>query len=147
MRQLMSSRLSATVMLVGALSFGVMATGCSDDKASDKTASTTTAPEDARTSDVKVAAGLAKINATATGIAAASAINKAKAQQLVDDIEPAWQPIEGTIKENSQDTYLAFEDAFAVLGKAADDGDASAAAGAVKDIAGASASYLQDYPG
>lgn len=106
-----------------------------------------TAPEAARTSDAKVAAGLAKINTTAAGITAAASIDKAKAQKLVEEIEPAWAPIEGTIKENSQDTYLAFEDAFAVLGKAADDGDARAAAGAVTDVAKASSGYLKDYPG
>ncbi|MCU1496289.1 MAG: hypothetical protein JWM47_242 [Acidimicrobiales bacterium] len=121
--------------------------GCSGDGGSDAGSTKATAPEDVRTSDAKVAAGLAKINATAVEIAAAAALDKGEAVKLTEDIEPSWQPIEGTIKANDADTYLAFEDAFAVIEKAAEDGDAGAASGAVTDIAAASASYLKAYPG
>ena len=46
---------------------------------------------------------------------------------LNDTIEPAWQPIEGTIKANDPDTYITFEDNFAVLGDAIDSDDAAKA--------------------
>jgi len=135
------------VALVLTLAVGLAA--CSSDSSSGSEGAskvTTTAPEQGRTSPAKVAAGLGKINVTAAAITAAAAVDKDKAVSLADKIEPDWQPIEGTVKANDPDSYLAFEDAFAVIEKAAADGDAKQAASATEDIAKASAAYLKDYP-
>jgi hypothetical protein len=138
-------RMVRTGAVAMALVLGLGATACSSDK-EEKTAPTT-APESRRTSDTEVRAGLVKLNATAVTIAASAAVDKDKAKSLVDDIEPTWQPIEGTIKANDQDTYLKFEDSFAVLEDAAKSGNAAKAAGAVKDMATGSAAYLAKHPG
>ena len=69
------------------------------------------------------------------------------AADLNDQIEPEWQAIEGTIKSNDQDVYLTFEDTFALLGNAVDDGDAAAAKDAADTIGTAADDYLADYPG
>ena len=62
-------------------------------------------------------------------------------------IEVLWQPIEGTILENDEDTYIAFEDNFALLGNAVEDGDADLAADADAAIAEAADAYLAEFPG
>ena len=136
------------VALVVSLGMGAAACGSSGGSSGGSgTKTTSTAPEEGRTTDAKVALGLGKINATAVAITAAAAVDKDKAAGLADKIEPDWQPIEGTVKANSADTYLAFEDAFAVLEKAAKDGDPTKAASATKTIAATSADYLKDHPG
>jgi hypothetical protein len=109
--------------------------------------SATTAPEERRTTPAEVATGLKKIDATASAIAAAAGTDKAKAQQLVQELEPAWKPVEGTVKANDQDTYIAFEDAFALLSKAAKDGDAAKASTASSSVSKATAAYLAKHPG
>jgi uncharacterized protein YPO0396 len=109
--------------------------------------SATTAPEERRTSDAEVATGLKKIDSTASAIAAAAATDKAKAKQLVEELEPAWKPVEGTVKANDQDTYIAFEDAFALLEKAAEDGDAAKASAGSASVSKATAAYLAKHPG
>ena len=134
--------LAATALVVF-LGFGTAA--CSSSS-SDGSAATTTAPEQARTSDANVAKGLTAINKTAASITAAAAVDKAQAAKLDEDIEPAWSKIEGTVKANSEDIYINFEDAFAVLSKAAKDGDAKGAAAATKSIATATTKYLTDHP-
>src|SRR3954449_10362852 len=134
-----------TAAVAMALALGVGATACSSDK--KDSSPSTTAPESRRTSDAAVRAGLVKLNATAVAITASTAVDKDRAQSLVKDIEPTWQPIEGTVKANDQDTYLKFEDSFAVLEDAAKSGDARKAGGAVKDMASASAAYLANHPG
>src|SRR6266508_1393667 len=70
----------------------------------------------------------------------------AEARALIDQIEPTWQPIEGTIKANDQDAYLAMEDSFALLEKAAD-GDAGSAAKGAGTVAATVAAYLAKYRG
>src|SRR5262249_36993935 len=95
---------------------------------SSATDATSGAPEDQRTSAAAVAAGLRNIQVIAGQIARTAASDKGKAMELSAQIEPRWQPIEGTVKANDQDAYLAFEDAFALLEIAAKDGDGAKAA-------------------
>ncbi len=139
------------VVLVVAGSIGL--SGCGNSTASS--ASPTTAagptsaaatPEEQRTSAGSVATGLKKIEDIAAQIAAASA-DTAKAKELDGQIEPQWRQIEGTVKANDQDAYLAFEDAFAVLEGAADKGDASAASKGAQAVSTSVRGYLARYPG
>ena len=104
--------------------------GDDDDDASSSGSetSTTVAPEDLRASDADVAAGLAEIKATSAQIATTVEADAEQAGKLNDTIEPAWQPIEGTIKANDPDAYITFEDNFAALGDAVDSGDADSGA-------------------
>jgi hypothetical protein len=112
---------------------------------SDKKA--TPAPESLRAPAAQVAGGLHAIDALSQKIAAAAATDAKKAKALTEGIEPAWQPIEGTIRANDKDNYLRFEDAFAALGKAAGAGDGPKAEEQATDIADAVKVYLQTYPG
>lgn len=137
-------RAGATAFMVAGLALGSTACSKSDSRGS---APTTTTPEEARTTPAKVAASLGSINVTASKFAAAVGQDKAEAQDLLDQIEPTWYKIEGTVKANDEDAYIAFEDAFAVLSKANDKGDAALAAEAAHDVATATAAYLQAYPG
>jgi len=123
--------------------------GDDDDDASSSGSetSTTVAPEDLRASDADVAAGLAEIKATSAQIATTVEADAEQAGKLNDTIEPAWQPIEGTIKANDPDTYITFEDNFAALGDAIDSGDATQAQQAADAIATAADAYLEQYPG
>jgi hypothetical protein len=118
---------------------------CGNDK--PDASSSSTAPESLRASAAEVATGLATIRQLAADIAAAAGTDKAKAASLVEQVEPTWKKIEGTIKANDQDAYLTFEDAFAALGKAAEEGDSAKAAKASNDVSTASSAYLARYPG
>ena len=69
------------------------------------------------------------------------------AKTLDEGIEPAWQPIEGTIKANDADIYIAFEDNFAVLADAVSSSDAVQAKNAANTIKSTADDYLADYPG
>jgi len=133
------------VLLAAAL--GLTAVACGSSSGASDTSAETTAPEDARTDAAAVATGLADIGKTAAEVAAAAAIDKDKAVTLDEKIEPTWAKIEGTIKANDQDAYLAFEDAFATLADAAKAGDAAKAAGATGAIAKAITAYVAKYPG
>jgi hypothetical protein len=95
----------------------------------------------------QVAAGLRKIEQTAKEIAGTAGTDKAKAVSLSDEIEPTWKPIEDTVKKNEPNTYLAMEDNFAVLEKAADDGNAAAATKGSAAISSAVQDYLAKYSG
>ncbi len=89
---------------------------------------------------------MADIKATVAAIAAAGT-DKDKMQAEDAKIEPAWMTIEGTIKANDVDTYLAFEDAFAVIEKAAEEGDAAAAKTGAETVTTTADAYLAKYPG
>jgi hypothetical protein len=95
----------------------------------------------------EVATGLRKIDQIARQIAESAGTDKARAASLDGQIEPTWKPIEDTVKANDQNTYLAMEDNFAVLEKAADDGDAAAAAKGSASISSAVQDYLAKYSG
>ena len=83
----------------------------------------------------------------AAQIASTVETDSEQAGKLKDTIEPAWQPIEGTIKANDPDAYITFEDNFAALGDAIDGGDATQAQQAADAIATAADAYVGQYPG
>jgi hypothetical protein len=136
---------------VAALTTAALVTGCGSSSKSSGDSTTTTAasgrPEDLRTTPAKVVAGLAAIDKTTTQIASIAATDKARAEELAESIEEEWEPIEGTIKENSADAYLTFEDQFAVLQNAAKAGDGTKAAAAAATVKQAVADYTAKYPG
>jgi hypothetical protein len=105
------------------------------------------APEEKRTSAADVASGLAKIDASAKAVAAQAGTDKAKAEEASGQIEPVWEDIEGTVKANDQETYLTFEDNFALLENAAKDGDAAKASTAAAGVSKAVSDYVARYPG
>lgn len=127
--------------------------GCSSDTPAPSATPTPTSvspsgsPEDQRTTAAAVAAGMRTIEQIAKDVAAAAGTDQARATSLTEQIEPAWQPIEGTVKQNDQDTYLAMEDGFAVLENAAETGDAAGAANGAATISRTVQSYLAKYPG
>lgn len=133
--------------LVAAAAF-VTLVGCSSDSSTpaDSTGDTASAsptgttPEDLRTSDAAVAKGMNDINSLAADIAAAPA---AQGKTLSDGIEPLWMPIEGTVQENSQETYDAYEGAFTLL----ESGDVTKAQEGAKAVDDATTAYLADFPG
>jgi len=105
------------------------------------------APQEQSASAAEVAAGLRKIDQLAKGIAGSAGTDKVKATSLDGQIEPTWKTIEDTVKANDQDTYLTMEDNFAVLEKAADDGDAAAATKGSAAISSAVQDYLAKHSG
>ena len=143
----MRSRFTIGLLVLLSLTFvGAACGGDDDDSGSGGT--TTTAPEEARASDADVAAGLTTITGLGDDIAAAvTAGDKDKASDLVEKIEPAWEEIEGTIKANDEEVYLAFEDAFAAIGLAVKDGDGAKATSIAGDIRAAADAYLEVHPG
>jgi hypothetical protein len=131
-------RLITALALVGAL---VGLAGCSGSSGGSETSSTTSvAPEEKRTTAAAVATGIKGIDALAAQIGAASAD---AGKTLSEGIEPLWQPIEGTVKANDADTYLAFEDNFALL----ESGDITKAKKGAAGVKAAAAGYLAKYPG
>src|SRR5712691_12500618 len=83
------------------LTLTALAAACS--KKTDTSTGSSPAPETQRASAADVAAGLRQIDQIAKGIAAKAGTDKAAAQQLDAQIEPAWQKVEGTVKANNQD--------------------------------------------
>jgi hypothetical protein len=140
----------AFVLTVGV---GLAACGGDDDDSSGSGSGSgsgiesSVAPEDLRASDADVAAGLADIKSIATRAAGAVEAGSPDATSLNDTIEAAWKPIEGTIKANDADAYIAFEDNFAVLGNAVDDEDATKAGDAAEIINTTADKYLAEHPG
>ena len=105
------------------------------------------APQSQPASAADVATGLRKIDQLAKDIAASAGTDKTKATSLDSQVEPTWATIEDTVKQNDQNIYLAMEDNFAVLEKAADDGDAAAATKGSAAISSAVQAYLAKYSG
>ena len=135
-------------LLVVALAVAVVAGACgSSGGDKDADAASATAPENQRASAAEVATGLHKIEGIAKDIAAAAGSDKSRAKELSEQIEPVWQGIEGTVKANDQDTYVTFEDSFAALGRAADDGDGAKASKAAGDVSATVDAYLAKHPG
>ena len=132
---------AALVTLVGcssgSSSSSTEATAASAAAASSSTASAR--PEDARTDAATVAVGVTALKDLATQIAGASGD---QGKTLAEGIEPIWQPIEGTVQENSQETYDAFEGAFTQL----ESGDATQAAEGARALAAAADAYLAKFP-
>jgi hypothetical protein len=137
-----NSKVLAGLVAAAAL---VTLVACSSDSTSttSDTASasaTDTKPEDQRTTDAAVAQGMNDINKLAAEIAAAPA---AQGKTLSEGIEPLWQPIEGTVQANSQETYDAYEGAFTLL----ESGDVTKAQEGAKAVDTATKAYLEQYPG
>jgi len=105
------------------------------------------APEDKRASPAEVSAGLRSIDGVAKEVAAQAGIDKDKAKEAAEQIEPKWQAIEGTVKANDQDAYLGFEDNFALLEGAATDGDTAKATKGSAGVTKGVSDYLARYPG
>jgi hypothetical protein len=140
------------LMVVGPLGVGAVGlAGCSSGgdtsvaRPAPETASA--APEAQPANAAEVATGLRKIDQIARQVAESAGADKARAASLEGQIEPTWKTIEDTVKANDQNTYLAMEDNFAVLEKAADDGDAAAAAKGSTSISSAVQAYLAKYSG
>ena len=139
---------SARVVLVAVSVAGLV--GCSSGGAStEPTASPSTAvtPATQPATAAAVATGLRNIDQIAKQIAASAGTDKAKAASLDGQIEPTWSTIEDVVKQNDPNTYLAMEDSFAVLEKAAGDGDAAAAEKGSTAVSSAVQAYLAKYPG
>src|SRR4051812_25523520 len=112
MKSRMKSRMKSQVIaLVSALALAVTVAGCASSGKSgsegDAGGTTTTAtagrPEDQRTSEAVVAAGLQKIDETVKQLATFAGVDKAQATKLTDGIEDDWAPIEGTVRGNDAD--------------------------------------------
>jgi hypothetical protein len=116
MRTLRGRVALGAVMLAASVALGACGGDESDGAAatgtatSTSTAQSTAAPEDHIAPDAEVAAGLVSLKAVGTKIAAAEDGDAAKT--AAEGLEPLWQPIEGTVKKNEPDLYLAVEDSF-----------------------------------
>jgi hypothetical protein len=138
-----------------AIAAALVAAACSSDEKATVTPAATAgasdkeskAPEEVQVSAAAVASGLTQIRDIAAQAAQAVGSDKAKAQKLNELIEPVWKRIEGTVKANDSDAYITFEDSFAELGKAVDDGDSAKAQQAAATVATTATAYLQTYPG
>ncbi len=131
-----------------AAAFSVLAVGCSSDSDSPSGGATTTAPapESITTAPSATADGLRQIAVVVAQIVAAGG-TKEQATSLAEQIEPIWQKIEGTIKANDQNAYLAFEDSFALISTGAAAGDTAKVAQGATGVTTAIADYLAKYPG
>lgn len=143
---------SLTLMLAGVVVAGAGGlAGCSSGSdtsvAPAAPSAVSAAPQAEPVSAAEVATALRKIDQTAKDTAAVTATDKARAASLDGQIEPVWKTIEDTVKQNNQDTYLALEDAYAVLEKAADDGDGASAGKASAAVSSAVQAYLAKYSG
>jgi hypothetical protein len=116
--------------------------GCSDDSSSSSPSdkSSSARPEDQRTTAAAVATGMKAIDELAAQIAEAPA---AQGKTLSDGIEPLWQPIEGTVQANSQETYDALEAAFTQL----ESGDVTQAQEGARAASEAVDAYVAKFPG
>ena len=78
--------------------------------AATPSAPTPAVPEDAIASEAAVGVGLARLKGVAAKVAGAADGDSAKAAAV--ELEPVWQSIEGIVKKNEPDLYLAVEDSF-----------------------------------
>lgn len=140
---------SASLMLVAISVVGLPSCssgGGGGTSAATSPTSAAAAPERSATA-AEVATNMRKIEQIAKQIAQSAGTNKAEAAGLDAQLEPLWKPIEGIVRLNDQDTYLAIEDGFAALEKAADEGNAAAAANGAAGITSAVQPYLAKYSG
>jgi len=148
MRLMRSTAVAATAVVLA-----LVAGACSSDgnkssaSTGERTESSSQAPEDVKAPAAEVTAGLKQIEGITGQLAQAVGSDKAKAEDLNEQIEPVWEHIEGTIKSNDAESYLTFEDNFAVLGKAVDNADTAKAQQAATAVAATVATYLAKYPG
>lgn len=144
---MLTSRWRSTSLMLVAISVVGLASCSSGGAAGAMSPTSAAAAPERPATATDVATNMRKIDAIAKQIAESAGADKAKAASLDAQLEPMWQPIEGTVKNNDQDTYLAMEDNFAVLEKAAGEGDAAAASMGSAGITSAVQSYLAKYSG
>jgi hypothetical protein len=104
-------------------------------------------PEDMRAPDDEVADGLGKLKDITSQIGDSASSDNNHAKDLQGQIEPIWESIEGTIKANDSNAYLTFEDQWAVIGKAVEQKDDTAAKTAAALVAKTADAYLAAHPG
>jgi hypothetical protein len=138
---------SLMLMVAGVVGLAGCSSGAGPSTTSTPPSSPPAASGNQPVTATDVATGLRKIEHTAQEIAKVAGTDKARAVSLADEIEPAWKPIEDVVKKNDQNIYLTMEDNFAVLEKAADDGDAAAAAKGANAVSSAVQAYLAKYSG
>ena len=127
----LASPLLVLPMLIGSLALGAAPADAADEQ--------TASPAD-------VAAGLKKIQSTAEGVARAAGADEAKAEQLLDGIEPAWDKIEAAVKEKDENAYLQLEEGFTLLKIGVRSADGDKAKKAAGDLAATVTSYLDKNP-
>jgi phage tail sheath gpL-like len=137
---------SLVLVVISVLGLAACSSGGGTSAAPTSATSAAAAPEQPA-SAADVATGLRKIDQIAKQIAETAGTDKARAASLDGQIEPIWKQIEDTVKQNDQDTYLAMEDNFAVLEKAADEGNAAEAAKGSAGVTSAVQPYLAKYSG
>ena len=103
-------------------------------------------PYEKRVSAAEVGAGLRKIEGMARDAAAKAGTDKAGAAKVNDEIHHQWEEIEGTVKANDQNAYVAYEDNFALLKSGGEKGDAAQARTAADKVSQAVNSYLAKHP-
>jgi hypothetical protein len=140
-------RWSLILAVVGLTGLVGCSSGGDTSVAPARSAPASEAPQSQPASAADVATGLRKIDQLAKDIAASAGTDKTKATSLDSQVEPTWATIEDTVKQNDQNIYLTMEDNFAVLEKAADDGDAAAATKGSAAISSAVQAYLAKYSG
>jgi hypothetical protein len=129
-------------------SFALVAAGCGGDTSTTGDtvepagSDTATAPAGA-ISDADVAAGLARMVTVAAETAAKTATGADAGKAAAADLETAWAPIEDVVKANDPDTYVAIEDAMALL----QSGDVTKAADGAAQIGTAITAYVAEHPG
>jgi hypothetical protein len=134
--------------LVGLLGLGlVLGTGCSSSDSKSSSSSTTRAPEEILVADSQVVTGLASLKRLARTAATEARTDAEAAKQTADQAHEQWEDIEGRIKKNDSDAYLAFEDALSELKVGAADQNAAKIAKGATAVAAAAAAYLAKYPG
>ena len=141
----MQVRTSRAVAAAALLTAPVLLVGCSSGSSKDVGASATPAPEEVTTSPQAVRVGLQQIKSIAAQISAKISDTSA-ATTLDKGIEPIWSTIEGTVKKNDSDAYLALEDAFALLEDAVSSGDATKAGSGSDAVASTVSAYLAKFP-
>ncbi len=139
---------SLVLMVVGTVGLaGCSSGGSATAPTAPPSTSTPAAAGSSSVTPAEVGAGLRKIDQTAQEIARYAGSDKARAASLQDQIEPTWEPIEDVVKQNDKNAYISMEDSFSVLEKAADDGDAAAAAKGASAFSSAMQAYLAKYSG
>jgi len=118
--------------------------------ASSSTASTSTSgtptsgtPTSGTPSAATVRDGLLKISELSGKIVATATTSSAEAKTQAEGIEPLWAPIEDVVKNNDSSTYLALEDAFALL----ESGDMTKIAQGAGKVSSTVTAYIAKYPG
>ena len=139
---------TASLLLVAISVVGLAACSSGGGTSAGPTSATSAAAAPERpASATDVATGMRKIDQIAKQIAETAGTDKARAVSLDGQLEPIWKQIEDTVKHNDQDTYLAMEDNFAVLEKAADEGNVAEAAKGSAGVTSAVQPYLAKYSG